>query len=221
MTNLRKKYEGMLDQLVKELKERLNFSFQKENLEEIKKKLIKRYRISNSKGYFKNNNIIHSMLIVLMSYHLITKGWEVEVEKNLTRKPENLVCDIYSRKGNKLHIVEVETGNIPSYYLLERNLSPEEYQMARVISKIARYSHFGEFFSLGFSATPSHNLKLLKPILNSFHSGLRKKDVERYLEIVNKLYSNPAISEEQIENAKLENVYLINIFKRSVEKILF
>ena len=100
-----------------EVVERMNF---------VKNRLIELYMRNLVK-------INHSAMELVCAKHLIRYGYKVDVEKQLT---DILICDVYAEKGEGAAIVEIETGFIPP----EHALDPLSYYIARIASKIARYS---------------------------------------------------------------------------------
>src|SRR4029453_16209889 len=107
--------EGEFDEIIK----RMDF---------VKFRLIDLYK----KNIVKIN---HSAMELVCARHLIRYGYNVDVEKQLTNI---LVCDFHANKGDGEAIVEIETGFIPP----EHALDPLSYYVARLASKIARYSKF-------------------------------------------------------------------------------
>src|SRR5574338_1414884 len=54
--------------------------------------------------------INHSVLELICAANLISNGYTVDVEKQLT---DSLVCDVYAKKDNTVSIIEIETGFTP------------------------------------------------------------------------------------------------------------
>jgi len=166
------------------------------------------------------NNVIHSTMELIFSVYMISKGYDVEVEKLLQTKPELLICDLYGTNGDskKPWIVEVENTGVPGKALVDKGLTPEEYTLARTIGKIVRYSKFAGTFSLAYLNTPRPNFELLDPIFYYFmsHEGVDEMDI---YDAVNKLYNKPRVRIYDIRRAHLDSLYLINIDKRSVKRI--
>ncbi len=88
--------------------------------------------------------INHSVLELICASHLISRGYTVDAEKSVS---DILVSDIYAKKGDGSTIIEIETGFTPPDHALDT----VDYYIARIISKIARYSQHCSKFSL---ATP-------------------------------------------------------------------
>ena len=85
-------------------------------------------------GMYRKNlvKINHSILELICASNLISRGFIVEVEKDVS---DILVCDIFAKKGGG-HIIEIETGFTPP----EHAMDTIDYFSARIMSKIARYS---------------------------------------------------------------------------------
>ncbi|AIF83517.1 hypothetical protein NTE_01453 [Candidatus Nitrososphaera evergladensis SR1] len=154
-------------------------------------------------GLYQRNlvKINHSAMELVCAKHLIRDGYSVDVEKQLT---DILVCDVYATKGDGVALVEIETGFIPP----EHALDPLSYYAARIASKIARYSKHSNKFVL---ATPPVSIL---PIPNLFRRPPRDRTAEEVKEVkalCDRYYSNPPIGEEEILNAHLHMVYIINI----------
>ncbi len=88
--------------------------------------------------------INHSILELICASNLISRGYAVEVEKDVSNI---LVCDIFGKKGGGSTIIEIETGFTPPDHAMDTI----DYFAARLMSKIARYSQYCGKFSL---ATP-------------------------------------------------------------------
>ena len=122
----------MTEKLSKNLKEndmpKLNF---------VRQQLIEMYQ----KNLVKIN---HSILELICASNLISRGYAVEAEKEVS---DILVCDIFAKKGGGNTIIEIETGFTPP----EHAMDTVDYYAARIMSKISRYSQHCSKFSL---ATP-------------------------------------------------------------------
>ena len=155
--------------------------------------------------YYKKNlvKINHSILELICAAELISHGFSVDVEKSIS---DILVCDLFGKKVDKTCIIEIETGFTPP----EHALDTVDYYAARIVSKIARYSRHCGKFSL---ATPVVNIL---PISNIFllPPKLRKsEDVKKLKLLCDRFYKNPQIKLEDIQNAHIHSVYLINTDK--------
>lgn len=145
--------------------------------------------------------INHSAMELVCAKHLIRDGYSIDVEKQLT---DVLVCDVYATKGDGVALVEIETGFIPP----EHALDPLSYYAARIASKVARYSKHANKFIL---ATPPVSIL---PIPNLFRRPPRDRtaaEVREVKALCDRHYSNPPIAEEEILNAHVHMVYIINI----------
>ncbi|MBS7657746.1 MAG: hypothetical protein QW476_01900 [Candidatus Bathyarchaeia archaeon] len=160
----------------------------------------------HGKGLVKIN---HSVMEVLCVKLLLTEGYDVEVEKPLG---VNLTCDIYGVKGEGVLIVEIETGFIPPDHALD----PSLYSLARISSKIARYSIFADKFALGIP--PYHLLNFPK----MFVKPPRDRNLNEINEIKNICdiyYKHPPISLEELKNARLHTVYVIDVDGEVVREV--
>lgn len=153
--------------------------------------------------------INHSVLELICAANLVARGFTVDVEKQLTN---SLVCDIYAKKGDHVTIVEIETGFTPP----EHALDTIDYYVSRIVSKIARYSKHCNEFSL---ATPVIGmLPLHRVFLNP--STLRpENEIRKIKTLCDQFYKNPPIEYDDILNAKLNSIYLINIDKGFAKEI--
>ena len=165
-----------------------------ERLEFVKNRLIDLYQ----KNLVKIN---HSAMELVCARHLIRDGYTVDVEKQLT---DILVCDVFATKGDGSAIVEIETGFIPP----EHALDPLAYYAARIASKIARYSKHANKFIL---ATPPVSVLPIPAIFRKPPRDRQTKDVQELKIFCDKYYSNPPVAEDNILNAHLHVVYIINI----------
>ncbi len=160
----------------------------------VRQQLIKMYQ----KNMVKIN---HSILELICASNLISRGYVVEVEKDIS---EILVCDIFAKKGGGNTIIEIETGFTPP----EHAMDTVDYFTARIMSKIARYSQHCSKFSLASPATgilPIPKIFLLPP------NARKKEDVQIIKNLCDRYYKNPPIEYDDILNAHLHSIYLINI----------
>ena len=147
--------------------------------------------------------INHSVLELICAANLIHHGYSVDVEKSIS---DILVCDLFATKGDGTTIIEIETGFTPP----EHALDTVDYYTARIISKIARYSKFCSKFSLAtpvIGILPIPKLFLLPP------NARDKNDISKIKSFCDKYYKKPPIEFDDILNARLHSVYLINIDK--------
>jgi hypothetical protein len=153
--------------------------------------------------------INHSVMELVCAKHLILKGYEVQLEYPLN---EVLTCDLYSIKGYGNLIVEIETGFIPP----EHALFPLTYTSARLASKIIRYSSFAGKFALGM---PPH---YVLPFPRALAKPPRKRTAEE-INAIKKLcdtyYKNPPVTKEEICNARIQEIYMIDVDQAKVQEI--
>jgi hypothetical protein len=145
--------------------------------------------------------INHSAMELVCARHLIRYGYSVDVEKQLT---DILVCDLHATKGDGEAIVEIETGFIPP----EHALDPLAYYIARIASKIARYSKFANQFVL---ATPPVSILPIPKIFSRPPRDRKGEQIEKVKLLCDKYYRNPPVSSDEILNGRLHMIYIINI----------
>jgi hypothetical protein len=156
-------------------------------------------------GMYKKNlvKINHSVLELICASSLISRGYAVEVEKDVS---DILVCDLYAKKGGGNTIIEIETGFTPP----EHAMDTIDYFAARIMSKIARYSQHCSKFSL---ATPVVGILPISKIFLLPPNARNPKDVQKIKNLCDRYYKNPPIKYDDILNAHLHSIYLINIDK--------
>ena len=170
-----------------EVKARINY---------VREKLIELYQ----KNLVKIN---HSVLEIICASNLISQGYSIDIEKPLS---DFLVCDVFATKGDGTFIIEIETGFTPPDHALDTI----DYYVARIASKIARYSKYCSKFGL---ATPVVGI-LPVPKLFLKSPGERTEDeIKKIKTLCDRFYKNPPIDYDDILNARLHSVYLINIDK--------
>ena len=155
--------------------------------------------------YYKKNlvKINHSVLELICAAELISHGFSVDVEKPIS---DILVCDLFGKKNDETSIIEIETGFTPP----EHALDTVDYYAARIVSKIARYSKHCEKFSL---ATPVVNILPISPIFLVSPNARKSEDIKKLKKLCDRFYKNPQINLEDIQNAHIHSVYLINTDK--------
>ena len=166
-------------------------------LNSVKLQLIEMYK----KNLVKIN---HSVLELICAANLIENGYSVEVEKEVS---DILVCDLYAKKGDGDTIIEIETGFTPPDHALDTI----DYSTARVMSKIARYSKYCSKFSLATPATgiiPIPKTFLIPP------NARKGNEIEKIKKLCDNYYKNPPITYDDILNARLHSIYLINVDKK-------
>jgi hypothetical protein len=144
--------------------------------------------------------INHSVMELVCAKHLIRYGYSVDVEKQLT---EILVCDVHAEKGEGIAIVEIETGFIPP----EHALDPLGYYAARIASKIARYSKYSNQFVL---ATTPVSVLPIPPLFRRPPRDRRPTEVREIKRLCDKYYMNPPVTEDELLNARVHMIYIIN-----------
>jgi hypothetical protein len=153
--------------------------------------------------------ISHSVMELVCAKYLILKGYEVQLEYPLN---ELLTCDLYSIKGYGNLIVEIETGYIPPEYAL----CPLTYTSARLASKIIRYNSFAGKFALGM---PPHYTLPFPRALAKPPRKRTQKEINAIKQLCDKYYQNPPLTEEEIQNARIQEIYIINVDQAKVQEI--
>ncbi|MDH3339817.1 MAG: hypothetical protein OEL84_00875 [Nitrosopumilus sp.] len=190
---------------VYQMTEKLSFSLKEKDaskLNNVCQQLIEMYQ----KNLVKIN---HSILELICASNLISRGYTVKVEKDIS---DILVCDIYAKKGDGDTIIEIETGFTPP----EHAMDTVDYFAARIMSKIARYSQYCSKFSL---ATPAVGLLPISKIFLLPPNARIEKDVKKVQDLCNRYYKNPPVKYDDILNARLHSIYLINIDKGFAKEI--
>lgn len=170
-----------------DMKSKINF---------VRERLIELYQ----KNLVKIN---HSVLEMICASNLITQGYTVDIEKHLS---DILVCDVFAAKGDGTFIMEIETGFTPPDHALDTI----DYYVARIASKIARYSQYCSKFAL---ATPVVGILPIPKLFLKPPSKRTKDEVKKMKDLCDRFYKNPPIETNEILNARLHSVYLINIDK--------
>lgn len=153
--------------------------------------------------------INHSALELVCARSLVKQGYAVKVEHRLDK---SLVCDVMGVRGDGPLIVEIETGFIPP----EAALEPAAYSRSRIASKVARYSRFAGKFALG--TTPSYVLGLpqffVKP--PRARSPDEAKEIKALTDV---RYNKPPISIEELIQARLHVIFLIDVDSASTQEL--
>jgi hypothetical protein len=168
----------------------------------VRQRLIEMYQ----KNLVKIN---HSVLELICSANLIARGYSVDVEKSIS---DILICDVFAKKGDGTTIIEIETGFTPP----EHALDTIDYYTARIISKIARYSKHCYKFSL---ANPVIGILPIPKLFLSQPTARDKDKVQKMKDFCDKFYKNPPIEYDDILNARLHSIYLINIDKGFAKEV--
>ncbi len=153
--------------------------------------------------------INHSVMELVCAKFLILKEYEVQLEHPLN---EILTCDLYAVKGYGNLIVEVETGFIPPEYAL----TPLTYTSARLASKIIRYSSFAGKFALG---VPPHYVLPFPPALAKQPRRRTSEEISQIKKLCDKYYSKPPVTMEDIQNARIQDIYIIDVDQAKVQEI--
>jgi len=147
--------------------------------------------------------INHSVLEIICSSNLISQGYSVDIERHLS---DNLVCDVFATKGDGTFIMEIETGFTPPDHALDTI----DYYVARIASKIARYSKYCSKFAL---ATPVVGILPIPKLFLKPPSERSPNELKKIKTLCDRFYKNPPIDSDDILNARLHSIYLINIDK--------
>jgi len=153
--------------------------------------------------------INHSIMELVCAKYLIEKGYEVLIEQPLN---EALTCDLFATKGLGSLIVEVETGYIPP----ENALAPLTYTSARLASKIIRYSSFAGKFALG---VPPHYILPLPRTLSKLPRNRKDWEILLIKKLCDLYYRNPPVTIEEIKNARIHEIYIIDVDHAKVQEI--
>jgi len=175
---------------------------EREKLNKLKERLVQLHRANLVK-------INHSVMELVCAKHLISKEYNVEVEHQLDG---GLTCDLFARKGYGTLIVEIETGFIPP----EHALDPSAYNSARIASKIIRYSNHAGKFAL--SIPPHYILQI--PQVFTVPSRLRAlENLKAMKNLCDLYYQNPPVSLEEVKNARLHAIYVIDVDNGTVQEV--
>jgi len=151
--------------------------------------------------------INHSVMEIICAKHLIKNGFDVDIEHELT----SLSTDIYAKKGFGSLIIEVETGFVPPDHALD----PMGYLKGRITSKITRYSAYANKFIL--AATPYYIMQIPSSLIKP--PRFRTPEEVAYLkELCDKYYTNPPVSLEEIRNARLHSIYVVDVDNTSIRE---
>ena len=153
--------------------------------------------------------INHSVMELVCAKYLIQKSYEVQIEYTLN---ETLTCDLYAIKGYGNLIVEVETGFIPP----ENALAPLTYTSARLASKIIRYSSFAGKFALG---VPPHYILPFPRALAKPPRNRTDQEIMQIKKLCDAYYQKPPVTLEEIRNARIQEIYIINVDRAKVQEI--
>ena len=173
----------------------------KAKLDVLKNKLIQMHEENVVK-------INHSVMELVCAKHLILRGYEIDIE----RPVNGLICDLYGVKGLGSCIVEIETGFIPPSHALD----PANYRKSRIASKIIRYGNHSEKFALG---VPPYYMLQIPGILVKPPRARTNEDLKYLKTLCDKYYKNPPVSLDEIKNARLHIIYIIDVDEAVVREI--
>jgi len=158
------------------------------------------------------NNLVkinHSAMEIICAKDLILKGYDVDVEHRLS---ESLVCDVLGIKGDGRAVVEIETGFVPP----EHALDPTTYCSARITSKIARYSHFADKFSI---ASPLYQVLPIPPLFLKPPRVREREELEVTKKLCDRYYDNPPIALQEIAAGRLHSLLFIDVDNGIVREV--
>lgn len=153
--------------------------------------------------------INHSVMELVCAKHLIEKGFDVIIEHPIA---DNLTCDLYGTKGDGTLIVEIETGFVPPDHALD----PSTYIAARVASKIVRYSVYAGKFALGL---PPHYVLRFPSLLIEASRQRKPREMVVVQKLCDLYYSNPPVSLDEIRNARLHVIYVVDVDESKVWEV--
>ncbi len=199
--NRTEKFEEDLEFLLPKLSQDMQGKA-KESLGRLRDRLIELHKSNVVK-------INHSVMELVCAKHLIVKQYDVDVEHQLDA---TLICDLYATKGYGSLIVEIETGFIPPDHALD----PSAYLSARIASKIIRYSNYAGKFALG---VPPH---YILPIPQLLTVSPRQRTIENLKDmkgLCDQYYQSPPISLDEVKNARLHVIYVIDVDNASIQEV--
>jgi hypothetical protein len=123
-----------------------------------------------------------------------------------------LTCDLYATKGDGSLIVEIETGFIPP----EHALDPSTYLLARIASKITRYSNRTGKFALGI---PPHYLLKIPEVLLTPSRNRTLKDLNSVKSLCDLYYRSPPVDLDEVRHARLHAIYSIDVDNLAVHEV--
>jgi len=153
--------------------------------------------------------INHSVMELVCAKHLILKGYDMDVELPLEG---GLTCDLYGVKGYGTLIVEVETGFVPPNHAL----NPATYCKARIASKITRYGNHSDKFALG---VPPYYILQIPPALTRPPRDRKSEELKEIKSRCDLYYKNPPVSFDEIRNARLHAIYVIDVDGVTVQEV--
>jgi hypothetical protein len=199
--NKTEKFEEDLESLLQKLSQDLQGKA-KESLDRLKDRLIELHKSNVVK-------INHSVMELVCAKHLILKQYDVDIEHQLDA---TLTCDLYATKGYGSLIVEIETGFIPP----EHALDPSAYLLARIASKVIRYSNYAGKFALGI---PPHYILPIPPLLTVPPRQRTIETLKDMKSLCDRYYLSPPVSLDEVKNARLHTIYVIDVDNASIQEI--
>jgi len=151
--------------------------------------------------------INHSVMELVVASHLIQAGFDTKLETAVN----GISTDVYAEKGLGSLMVEAETGFVPP----ENALDPLVYLRARAASKIVRYSGYASKFVL---ATPPYYVLQIPPSLTKPPRFRTEDEIAALKKLCDLYYTNPPVSIEEIRNARLHAIYVVDIDNVSVRE---
>jgi hypothetical protein len=141
--------------------------------------------------------INHSVMELVCAAHLVEAGFDVQLET--------------AEKGLGSLMVEAETGFVPP----ENALDPLVYLRARAASKIVRYSGYASKFVL---ATPPYYVLQILPSLTKPPRFRTEEEIASIKKLCDLYYTNPPVSVEEIRNARLHAIYVVDVDNVSIRE---
>ena len=188
-----------IDYVVKKIEDELSQEEYRKILD-LRDSLFKKHRERKVK-------INHSVMEMICAKFLIQDGFNVNIEHELN----GISTDIYAKKGFGSLIVEVETGFVPPTHALD----PVNYLRARVTSKITRYSAFANKFIL--ATTPYYIMQIPTSLVKP--PRFRSEEEIIYIKsLCDQYYTNPPVSIEEIRNARLHSIYVVDVDNTSIRE---
>jgi hypothetical protein len=199
--NRTEKFEEDLEFLLPKLSQDMQGKA-KESLGKLRARLIELHKSNVVK-------INHSVMELVCAKHLIVKQYDVDIEHQLDA---TLICDLYATKGYGSLIVEIETGFIPPDHALD----PSAYLSARIASKIIRYSNYAGKFALG---VPPHYILPIPQVLTVPSRQRTIENLKDMKSLCDQYYLSPPVSLDEVKNAKLHVIYVIDVDNASIQEV--
>ncbi len=188
-----------IEYIVKKIEDELSQE-EYRKIQDLRDSLLRMYRERKVK-------INHSVMEMICAKFLVQDGFNVDLEHELN----GLSTDIYAKKGFGSLIVEVETGFVPPTHALD----PVNYLRARVTSKITRYSAFASKFIL---ATTQYYIMQIPTSLVKPPRFRTEEEVMYIKSLCDQYYTNPPVSLEEIRNARLHSIYVVDVDNVSIRE---